>query len=87
MRYFGYQLYKGDDGTVDLQVDTDPAALFATLAEDLNHCRQHTPGLETLEIGQVEADSVDAALDEIRAERWIDGTHGYTNGVAPEHVE
>src|SRR5581483_171319 len=40
-RYFGFQVYKGDQGTVDLYVDTDAAKAFRELAKHLNHARRY----------------------------------------------
>lgn len=77
-RYFAYQIYSPD--SAQLQVDTDPSKLFAQLAKDLAHVHARTNGVEAIEIGQVSGDDVEDALNQIRGENWIEGTHGYADG-------
>lgn len=78
MKYHAYEISAG--ATIDLGVDTDPAALLKRLAADLNNISQNSTVADPIlymTVGTVEADSHEAALNEIRAGNWIkDDTYG-----------
>lgn len=67
MKYFAYMIFVGSDAY--LGVDTDAAGLWARFTEDLQIAAEYD-GLQKLEIGTVEADSVQDALNKVRGNKW-----------------
>ena len=73
-RWHAFQLYTSDDG-IEMGADLNASDAWKRLSLVLADCQRTGSKLETVQIGQVEADNLDAALDEIRSERWV-GTVG-----------
>lgn len=81
MIYHAYEVYT--NGAVDLGADTDPAKLLLRLADDLK-AADGDGGMERLIIGQVEANSVEDALNAVRAGEWLEAGFADCQGVSAE---
>ena len=71
-RYFAYEILT--DGSSDMGVDTDPAALWTRLADDLNDANGDSD-LESVRVGMIQAENIEEALNEIRAGNWLKDAH------------
>ncbi len=77
--YYGYQIHDNQDGA-ELYVDTDPVAFFKQLAKELAGITEYKGRIETIEVGQVQGTNIEDALNQVRMEKWIPGTHGSAEG-------
>lgn len=78
-RYAGYEI-SGE--SIDLAVDTDKAALWDRLIADLR-IAQEDGAVDLLILGEIDAESVDAALNKIRADEWVPGSKVLLQSPSP----
>lgn len=79
--YHAYEIYTS--GAVDLGVDLNAADLLLRMAEDLR-AADGDGGMERIVVGQVEGDSVEDALDNVRAGGWLEAGFADCKGVDGE---
>jgi len=68
VNYYAYAVYTA--GAVDIGVDTNPAKLWARLAEDLK-AADGDGGMERLVTGQVWGDDKEDAMNAVRKNEWL----------------
>lgn len=78
MKYFAFQICDNHHGA-EIWVDSDPESMIQRLMKCLNSMRETNDRIEMIEVGTVNGQNHQDAIDKVRMDKWT--ACGYAEGV------
>jgi len=85
-QWYAFQIHDSHEG-ITLAVHKDAASLFVELGVTLNNIKLSGAVIQSIVTGMVRAETKEEALDAVRSDDWLAGTHSFANGGDTDYID